>query len=208
MTRRRHRLGSSPTATRRTTADVLGLNPGPRTPRSPVTHAEAGTAVCEAAHWTPRSARVLRSAAAQLGAELAGVLGEDDANLQVLSAGLPEAGADGGVRADAAAARFRAGPRPTVLGLRAIRRGDIATHRRRMLRTFAMTYPAVTLRPWLGVLVPVMGGDSRRRLPGRPVPVLGAQLAAVKLNLHRRFLTGRAGRRLLLRVRCDRGGPP
>jgi hypothetical protein len=33
-----------------------------------------------------------------------------------------------------------------VLGLRAIRRSDLTAHRRWMLRTFAMTYAAVTLR--------------------------------------------------------------
>ena len=44
-----------------------------------------------------------------------------------------------------------------VLGLRAILRRDIAAHRRWMLRTFAMTYAAVTLRLWLIVLIPVLG---------------------------------------------------
>jgi uncharacterized membrane protein len=46
-----------------------------------------------------------------------------------------------------------------VLGVRAIRRGEVAAHRRWMLRAFAMTYAAVTLRLWLAVLVPVLGGD-------------------------------------------------
>jgi uncharacterized membrane protein len=36
---------------------------------------------------------------------------------------------------------------------RAIRRGDVVAHRRWMIRTFALTYAAVTLRLWLGVLV-------------------------------------------------------
>jgi uncharacterized membrane protein len=44
-------------------------------------------------------------------------------------------------------------------GFAAIRRGDVAAHRRWMLRTFAMTYAAVTLRLWLAVLVPLLGGD-------------------------------------------------
>jgi uncharacterized membrane protein len=43
------------------------------------------------------------------------------------------------------------------LGLRAILRGDVATHRRWMLRTFALTYAAVTLRLWLLVLIPLLG---------------------------------------------------
>jgi uncharacterized membrane protein len=43
------------------------------------------------------------------------------------------------------------------LGLRAILRGDVAVHRRWMLRTFAMTYAAVTLRLWLFALIPLLG---------------------------------------------------
>jgi uncharacterized membrane protein len=38
---------------------------------------------------------------------------------------------------------------------RAIRRRDIAAHRRWAVRTFALTYGGVTLRLWLGVLVPI-----------------------------------------------------
>jgi uncharacterized membrane protein len=41
---------------------------------------------------------------------------------------------------------------------RAIRRGDVAAHRRWMVRTFALTYGAVTLRLWLGVLIAVQIG--------------------------------------------------
>lgn len=37
--------------------------------------------------------------------------------------------------------------------LRAIVHGDVATHRRWMVRAFALTYAAVTLRLWLGVLI-------------------------------------------------------
>jgi uncharacterized membrane protein YozB (DUF420 family) len=36
---------------------------------------------------------------------------------------------------------------------RAIRRRDVPAHRRWMVRTFALTYAAVTLRLWLGVLI-------------------------------------------------------
>jgi hypothetical protein len=46
------------------------------------------------------------------------------------------------------------------LGLRAILRGDVATHRRWMLRTFALTYAAVTLRLWLIALIPLVGDFS------------------------------------------------
>lgn len=42
-------------------------------------------------------------------------------------------------------------------GFLAIRRGDVTVHRQWMLRTFALTYAAVTLRLWLGVLVPIVG---------------------------------------------------
>jgi uncharacterized membrane protein len=38
--------------------------------------------------------------------------------------------------------------------LRTIRRRDVPAHRRWAVRTFALTYAAVTLRLWLGVLVP------------------------------------------------------
>jgi uncharacterized membrane protein len=41
---------------------------------------------------------------------------------------------------------------------RAIRRRDVRTHRRWMIRTFALTYAAVTLRLWLGVLIAVQVG--------------------------------------------------
>jgi hypothetical protein len=44
-----------------------------------------------------------------------------------------------------------------LLGLRAIRRRDVVAHRRWMLRTFAMTYAAVTLRLWLVALIPLLG---------------------------------------------------
>lgn len=48
-----------------------------------------------------------------------------------------------------------------VSGIRAIRRGDVAAHRRWMLRAFALTYAAVTLRLWLPVLMVSLGGDFR-----------------------------------------------
>jgi uncharacterized membrane protein len=44
-----------------------------------------------------------------------------------------------------------------LLGLRAITRRDIAAHRRWMLRTFALTYAAVTLRLWLLALIALLG---------------------------------------------------
>ena len=44
-----------------------------------------------------------------------------------------------------------------LLGLRAILRRDVVAHRRWMLRTFAMTYAAVTLRLWLVALIPLLG---------------------------------------------------
>ena len=72
-----------------------------------------------------------------------------------------------------------------VLGLRAIRRGDVTTHRRWMLRTFAMTYAAVTLRLWLVVLVPVMGGDFRAAYLIVPFLCWVPNLAVVELILRR-----------------------
>ena len=45
------------------------------------------------------------------------------------------------------------------LGLRAILHGEVAVHRRWMIRTFALTYAAVMLRLWMAILVPATGGD-------------------------------------------------
>jgi uncharacterized membrane protein len=45
-----------------------------------------------------------------------------------------------------------------TVAFRAIRRRDVATHRRWMVRTFALTFAAVTLRLWLGVLIAVQSG--------------------------------------------------
>jgi uncharacterized membrane protein len=41
----------------------------------------------------------------------------------------------------------------SATAFRAIRRGDVVAHRRWMVRAFALTYGAVTLRLWLGVLI-------------------------------------------------------
>jgi uncharacterized membrane protein len=38
-------------------------------------------------------------------------------------------------------------------GYRAIRRGDVPSHRAWMMRTFALTYAAVTLRVWIPLLI-------------------------------------------------------
>lgn len=40
-------------------------------------------------------------------------------------------------------------------GYRAIRRGDVATHQAWMIRNFSLTYAAVTLRLWIGILIAV-----------------------------------------------------
>jgi uncharacterized membrane protein len=45
-----------------------------------------------------------------------------------------------------------------ALAFRAIRRGDIVQHRRWAIRTFALTYAAVTLRLWVAVLVSAQVG--------------------------------------------------
>lgn len=44
-----------------------------------------------------------------------------------------------------------------VLGLLAVRRGDVRTHRRWMIRGFALTYAGVTLRLWLVLLLGAQG---------------------------------------------------
>lgn len=43
-----------------------------------------------------------------------------------------------------------------VNAFRAIRRRDLQAHRRWAIRTFALTYAAVTLRLWLGLLIPLV----------------------------------------------------
>jgi uncharacterized membrane protein len=45
-----------------------------------------------------------------------------------------------------------------TVAFRAIRRRDVARHRRWVVRTFALTYAAVTLRLWLGVLIAGQSG--------------------------------------------------
>jgi uncharacterized membrane protein len=45
-----------------------------------------------------------------------------------------------------------------ITALRAIRRREVAAHRRWVIRTFALTYAAVTLRLWLGLLIGVQVG--------------------------------------------------
>ncbi|MGW1763145.1 DUF2306 domain-containing protein [Streptomyces sp. NPDC002073] len=51
----------------------------------------------------------------------------------------------------------------TWRGYRAVREGDLDSHRAWMIRSFALTYAAVTLRTWLGVLIALQllasGGD-------------------------------------------------
>ena len=49
-----------------------------------------------------------------------------------------------------------------ALGFRSILHGDVAAHRRWMIRTFALTYAGVTLRLWLIVLIPLLDGDFLR----------------------------------------------
>lgn len=45
-----------------------------------------------------------------------------------------------------------------LMSYRTIRRGDVVDHRRWAIRTFALTYAAVTLRLWLGVMMGVQAG--------------------------------------------------
>ena len=75
-----------------------------------------------------------------------------------------------------------------LLGLRAILRRDVAVHRRWMLRTFALTYAAVTLRLWLVVLIPLLGDFHSAYLL---VPFLAwvPNLLVVALVLHREETT-------------------
>jgi len=72
-----------------------------------------------------------------------------------------------------------------ALGLRAILRGDIVSHRAWMMRTFAMTYAAVTLRVWLIALIILLGDFYSAYLL---VPFLSwvPNLIVVELILRRR----------------------
>ena len=71
-----------------------------------------------------------------------------------------------------------------LLGLRAIRQRDIAAHRRWMLRTFALTYAAVTLRLWLFALIPLLG-DFRSAYVLVPFLCWVPNLVVVELLLRR-----------------------
>ncbi|WP_125614618.1 DUF2306 domain-containing protein [Specibacter cremeus] len=52
---------------------------------------------------------------------------------------------------------------------RAIRAGDVRSHQAWMMRTFALTYAAVTLRLWLGVLISVQIPFATRPFEFQPV---------------------------------------
>jgi uncharacterized membrane protein len=80
-----------------------------------------------------------------------------------------------------------------LLGLRAILRRDVVAHRRWMLRTFAMTYAAVTLRLWLFALIPLLGDFGSAYLL---VPFLSwvPNLVVVELLLRRTPRTVSRGR--------------
>jgi uncharacterized membrane protein len=78
-----------------------------------------------------------------------------------------------------------------LLGLRAILRGDVVAHRRWMLRTFAFTYAAVTLRLWLFVLIPLLG-DFRSAYALVPFLCWVPNLVAVELIIRRRPPEGRS----------------
>ena len=70
------------------------------------------------------------------------------------------------------------------LGLRAILGGDVAANRRWMLRTFALTYAAVTLRLWLIALIPLLG-DFASAYALVPFLSLVPNLVVVELLLRR-----------------------
>jgi uncharacterized membrane protein len=81
-----------------------------------------------------------------------------------------------------------------AMSYRTIRRGDVRAHRRWALRTFTLTYAAVTLRLWLGVLIPLqmaVGGIDADLAFDRAyqlVPFLCwvPNLALVEMHLNRR----------------------
>jgi uncharacterized membrane protein len=86
--------------------------------------------------------------------------------------------------------------------LRAIRRGDVGAHRRWVVRTFALTYAAVTLRLWLGALIAVqvallgVDGDAAFARAYLLVPFLSwiPNLLVAELLLRRGTLGPAAGR--------------
>jgi len=80
-------------------------------------------------------------------------------------------------------------------GYRSIRSGDVASHRAWMMRNFALTYAAVTLRLWILVLVSVhlaLGGDPSTAFTNAysAVPFLSwlPNLVVVELLIRRRGL--------------------
>jgi uncharacterized membrane protein len=67
----------------------------------------------------------------------------------------------------------------TVLAVAAARRGDLGRHHEWAIRAVALTFAAVTLRLWLGVLAPIVGFDAAYSVVGWLcwVPnLVGAQL--------------------------------
>jgi len=72
-----------------------------------------------------------------------------------------------------------------ALGFRSILRGDVAAHRRWMIRTFALTYAGVTLRLWLMVLIPLLDGDFLRAYVFTPFLCWVPNLVVAELLLRR-----------------------
>lgn len=83
----------------------------------------------------------------------------------------------------------------TLTAYRAIRRRDVASHRAWMMRSFALTYAAPTLRMWLGVLIApqvLLGVPAETALATAyaPVPFLCwlPNLVVAELMIRRRGL--------------------
>jgi len=72
-----------------------------------------------------------------------------------------------------------------ALGFRSILHGDVAAHRRWMIRTFALTYAGVTLRLWLIVLIPLLDGDFLRAYLFTPFLCWVPNLVVAELLLRR-----------------------
>lgn len=75
----------------------------------------------------------------------------------------------------------------TVVAIRLARSGDIAGHRRWMIRSASLTFAAVTLRVWVSALEPVLGFESAYAVMGWLCWV--PNLVVAQWWISRRFVT-------------------
>jgi uncharacterized membrane protein len=78
----------------------------------------------------------------------------------------------------------------TVIAVRRVRAGDLSGHRRWMIRSASLTFAAVTLRLWLGVLSPIVGFEDTYALVGWLSWVPNLAVAEWWIRSHRKGTQG------------------